>query len=293
MHRSCRAIPAILCLALSAAPLQISAKAPRPAPAAKRREAREPAPAPDIDPLAAALAEREALQARVAELEAIQGAVVSARWLSGQAWDTQDPWIHLMAAETWLKVQDPSVSLDRAELHASEAIALADAPPVRRIAAVEVAPVHEEAEAVLATASARRSAIRRARAERRVADRQIRRGRGELFAGGAMMVVATLGGGLALIGHTYRHRYADTVAPALAAELPIDLSPLRPLDVQGRRLVAAGAALAAIGAVAGVSLLVLGGRDVRRGRRQRERALTLQVQPGLGSARLVGRFGRR
>src|SRR5690606_28429707 len=109
-----------------------------------------------------------------------------------------------------------------------------------------------EAESVAATVDERRAQIRRARADRRAGDRQLRRGRQELIAGGAMMVLATLGGGIALTGHMYRRRYADTVAPALAAELPIDLSPLRPLDVRGRQMVAVGAALAVIGAAAGV-----------------------------------------
>lgn len=293
MHFARRRVPAILCLALCVGPLQTSARAPRPPAAAKPGKVRHEPAAKPVDRLAVAAAEREALAARIAELEAIQSVEASARWLSGQAWDSEDPWIHLMAAKTWLKVQDLRASLDRADFHASEAIALADAPPVPRIAAEEVGQVHEEAESVQATVAERRAEIRRAGAERRAGERQIRRGRGELIAGGAMMIVGLIGGGVALTGQAYRRRFAETVAPALAAELPIDLSPLRPLDVQGRQMVAAGAVLAVIGVVAGVPLLVLGGRDVRLGKQQRERALTLQVLPGPGSVSLVGRFGRR
>ena len=55
------------------------------------------------------------------------------------------------------------------------------------------------------------------------------------------------------------------------------------------RATAAGAVLAAVGVVAGVPLLILGARDVRLGQRQRGRA-SLQLQPGLGGVRVVGRF---
>src|SRR5690606_25420985 len=50
--------------------------------------AREAEPAPP-DEAAAAAAAREQVAARVAELESVQSIEASARWLSGQAWDSQ------------------------------------------------------------------------------------------------------------------------------------------------------------------------------------------------------------
>jgi len=284
-HR--RHVCMLVCAALSLGPLQASA-----GPKAPRRGQGQAKATPEVDPRVRAAAEREALAARAAELDAIQSAESSARWLSGQAWDTQDPWIHIMAARTWLKVQTTSASLDRVEFHAREAVALADAPPVPRIAASDVALVHADAESLQQSVAERRAEIRRARADRRAADRQIRRGRRELIAGGAMMVVAALGGGLALGGATYKRSFDRTIAPVLEAELPVDLAPLRALDVQGGRMLAVGAVLAAVGLAAGVPLLVLGARDLKLGRRQRG-GLSLQLQPGLASFGVVGRFGRR
>ncbi|WP_143140855.1 hypothetical protein [Nannocystis exedens] len=275
---------AFVCVASFLAPLPASAT-----PKAPRRV--QQASKPD-DPLIAAAAERDALVARIGELEAIQGVEHCARWLSGQAWDTQDPWIHIMAARTWLKVQTSTATLDRAAFHAREAVALADMPPAPRIGAGEVARVHAEAESLQLSVAERRAEIRRVRADRRAADRQIRRGRRELIAGGAMMVVAALGGGLALGGATYKRRFDETIAPVLEAELPVDLSPLRALDVQGSQMLAAGAVLAAVGVAAGAPLLALGARDLRLGR-QRRGQLSLQVQPGPGGLSLVGRFGAR
>jgi hypothetical protein len=281
-----RPVLAFVCAASCLGPLPASAtpKAPRRPAAAEARAT--------IDPLVAAAAERDALIGRVGELEAIQGVEHCARWLSGQAWDTQDPWIHIMSGRTWLKVQTSTATLDRAAFHAREAVALADAPPVPRIAAGEIAQIHAEADSLLRSVAARRAEIRRARADRRAAERQIRRGRRELIAGGAMMVVAALGGGLALGGATYKRRFDETIAPVLEAELPVDLAPLRALEVTGDQMLAAGAVLAAVGVAAGVPLLALGGRDLRLGRQQRGR-LSLQLQPGLGSLSLVGRFGPR
>lgn len=285
-------LPALLCLAVCVGSTQATA-APGPsrpaAAAAKPSRAAGPAPsAPDL--MAAAAAERDQVEARAAALDSVQTVEASARWLSGQAWDSQDPWIHLMAAKTWLKVQTSDATLDRAAFHAQEAVALADAPPVLRIAAEDVARVHEDAEVVQAIVAGRRAEIRRARAERRAAERRIRRGRHELIAGGAMMLVGALGGGVALAGSSYRRRFDETVAPILEAELPIDLAPLRRLDAQGSRMVAAGIAIATIGAAAGVPLLVLGGRDLRLGRRQRERAMSLRLAPGPLGVGLAGRF---
>lgn len=286
-HR--RPVCTLVCAALSLAPLQASATPKSRRAAEARNQARA---APEVDPLAQAAAEREALASRAAEVEAIQGVETCARWLSGQAWDTQDPRIHIMAARTWLKVQTSRASLDRVEFHAREAVALADVPPVPRIGAGEVALVHADAEGLQQSVAERRAEIRRARADRRAADRQIRRGRRELIAGGAMMVVGALGAGLALGGATYRRRFDETIAPVLAADLPVDLSPLRALDVEGSRMLAVGAVLAAVGVAAGVPLLVLGARDLRLGK-QRRGSLSLQLQPGLGSLGVVGRFGRR
>lgn len=281
-----KTMSALVCLALSAGsmPASAAAKGSR-RPVVARAKVRQ-APA-EVDPVIAAAAERETLAAKAAELEAIQSAEATARWLSGQAWDSEDPWIHLMAARTWLKVRHGRMGLDRAEFHAREAAALADAPTVPRIDAVDVPRVHAEAETVQKVVAERRAEIRRVRSERRLAERQIRRGRRELIAGGAMMVVATLGAGLALGGADYRRRYDESVAPLLTTELPLDLAPLRGLDTQGRQMIAAGAALAAIGVVAGVPLLILGARDVRRGQRQRA---SLQLQPGLGGVSVSGRF---
>ncbi|WAS96931.1 hypothetical protein [Nannocystis punicea] len=277
---------AFVCAASCLGPLPASAAFKTP-----RRPAAAEAAKP-VDPLVAAAAERDALIGRVGELEAIQGVEHCARWLSGQAWDTQDPWIHIMSSRTWLKVQTSTATLDRAAFHAHEAVALADAPPVPRIAAGEVAQIHAEADSLLRSVAERRAEIRRVRADRRAAERQIRRGRRELIAGGAMMVVAALGGGLALGGATYKRRFDETIAPVLEAELPVDLAPLRALDIQGDQMLAAGAVLAAVGVAAGVPLLALGGRDVRLGRQQRGRLL-LQLQPGLGTLSLIGRFGPR
>ncbi|MDC0716108.1 hypothetical protein [Nannocystis bainbridge] len=278
-----RSVIALVCAASCLVPLPAAA-----APKQPRRPA--VARAEPIDPVAVAAGERDALIARIGELEAIQGVEHCARWLSGQAWDTQDPWIHLMAARTWLKVQTSTASLDRAAFHAREAVALADASPVPRIAAADVARVHAESASLQRSVTQRRAEIRRARADRRAGDRQIRRGRRELVAGGAMMVVAALGGGLALGGASSKRRFDEAIAPVLAAGLPVDLAPLRALDVEGDRMLIAGAVLAAIGVAAGVPLLVLGGRDVRLGRRLRG---GLSLQPGLGSLSLVGRFGAR
>ena len=281
-----RFVVASVCVASCLGPLSASAT-PK-----ARRAAVQQQPAKADDPLQAAAAERDALVARIGELEAIQGVEHCARWLSGQAWDTQDPWIHIMAARTWLKVQTSAATLDRAAFHAREAVALADAPPVPRIDADEVARVHAESESLQRSVAERRAEIRRVRADLRAADRQIRRGRRELLAGGAMMAVAALGGGLALGGSAYKRRFDETIAPVLEAELPVDLTPLRALDVQGSQMLVAGAVLAAVGVVAGVPLLALGGRDLRLGRQQRGR-LSLGVQPGPGGLSLVGRFGAR
>ncbi|MFY0540923.1 hypothetical protein [Nannocystis pusilla] len=184
-----RSVVAFVCVASCLGPLPASAT-PK-----ARRAAVPQQPVKADDPLRAAAAERDALVGRIGELEAIQGVEHCARWLSGQAWDTQDPWIHIMASRTWLKVQTSAATLDRAAFHAREAVALADAPPVPRIDADEVARVHAESESLQLSVAERRAEIRRVRADLRAADRQIRRGRRELIAGGAMMVVAALGGG--------------------------------------------------------------------------------------------------
>lgn len=279
-----RVMSVLVCLALSTSASSASA-----ARGGGRRPGSAKVAAHEADPLTVAAAEREALAAKAAELDAIQSVEATARWLSGEAWSSQDPWVHLMAARTWLKVQRGRTGLDRAEFHAREAIALAEAPPVPRISAADVARVQADAAAVQAVVAERRAELRHARAERRAAERWLRRGRGELIAGGAMMAVATLGAGLALGGADYRRRFHDSVAPVLGSELPLELAPLRGLETQGRQMIAAGAVLTAVGVAAGVPLLILGARDVRAGQRQRGRA-SLQLQPGLGELRLVGRL---
>lgn len=278
---------ALVCLALCSG-WSPARSAPTRRPAVKAARRAEVAPAPD--PVASARAEREQLAARLAEVEGLQPAEATARWLSGQAWESQDPWIHIMAARTWLKLPPCAMSLDRAEFHAQEAITLADTPAVLRIAPADVARVHEDAAAVRSTVAWRRAELRRVQAERRAGERRIRRGRQEVIAGGALMLVSALGGGVALAGSSYRRRFGDIEASLRAEGLPTDLAALHRLDVQGGRMLAAGVTLAMIGASAGVPLLILGTRDLRLGRRQRERTASLRVQPAIGGLALVGRF---
>src|SRR5688500_9697153 len=92
-----RPVFALVCLALCVAPLPASATAAARRAAPTRVHKPPPVPVPEVDPLVAAAAERDALAARASELDAIQSVEASARWLSGQAWDSQDPWVHLMA----------------------------------------------------------------------------------------------------------------------------------------------------------------------------------------------------
>ena len=255
IHR--RRVVGILCAALAGGPAQASAAPAEAAAKSARKARRAPVSAPAVDPLALAAAEREQLADRVAAMDSLQTVEASARWLSGQAWDTQDPWIHTMAARTWLKVQD-----------------LEQGPRSGRCSTPRRRSRWPTRRRCRDRGGRGRAGPRRfgggagdgggaaggdpaghgGAAGRRFADRsrpaRAVRGRGDDARGRDRRRTHAR-------GSSYRRRYDETV-DLIAGRAAVDLTSIHWLDIGAGGSITAGAVLASIGVAAGVPLLVLG-----------------------------------
>jgi len=115
-----------------------------------------------------------------------------------------------------------------------------------------------------------------------------RRGRQEIGAGASLLVIGVGGGVILANGLVYRAAGRRELADIKGHEAEYDLSAL---DAQGRRaegMIGAGAAVGVIGLALGVSLMVLGARDLR-GERRPEMA-SLRIAPSFNGMAISGRF---
>lgn len=230
-------------------------------------------------------------------IDETSGTAASALWLAQRAAELADVDIHLEAARTDLRLPPADATLASAAAHVDQAMQLATGD--QRAAWLDVnelSRVRAECDAVSEAIEERRSTLTRERERRgqiaqqtHAAQARANRGRQELIAGGSMLMVAAIGGGLAIAGSAYQRRSEDALGTIEALQQPFDTQPILQLQQRGQNLVAAGAVAAAIGVAIGVPLVAIGARDLRLGRRS-EQALTLSVLPGAGSLHFHLRF---
>ncbi|WAS95549.1 hypothetical protein [Nannocystis punicea] len=260
----------------------------KPSKAKKQHQDRKPPPKleqQEAAALAEAARERVDITARAAEIAGKHGLQASARWLTVQAQATRDPMVYMMAAETSLEAAASDEQLAGVLELIEDAMLLAEAPPVVRIAAGQVSQVRSECEAIRTAVAERRADRARREAQRK----RTRRGTQRMFVGGAMLSLGVAGLGLIAGGATQLGRYHETLGAIEGMEHLYDTSAWDSYYDQGSRMILAGTLLTVVSLAAGVPLLVFGARDRREGRRTGER-MTFTVRPGLGSLGFVARF---
>ena len=256
---------------------------PAPRPAARKKRCADGKHcrkrAPKLDPRLAEAASYRARMLQIAEPMVADGRLAeAARVLGGAAESRADPVLYLAAAEA--ELADPRADagrLARARALTETAQRLVLHPVELRISPADGARLVEDAQA-LARFAGQREARRK----------QARRGKAEvatgavflaLGAGGLGMLAA--GAGLAARVEAARDEYSGQDAPYLAA--------LDTTDNRADTLLAAGLVTGLVGTAVGISLVVVGKRELRRAHGGGERP-SFRITPGLAAASLIGRF---
>ncbi|MDC0673448.1 hypothetical protein [Nannocystis radixulma] len=260
----------------SRAPTTVSAKR-----RCKGKKCRSGSRAPRVDPalLAAETARREALAEVEPLLDARRFAAVAAR-LSQTAALQRDPVLHLAAAEAHLA----AAPLEPAGLAGADA-------DVRRAEALradpERAPIHARTEPLVDRAAQELGTFVRAQRELLA---QRRRGRTQLITGGVFVLVAASGVGAAIGGAVTLRRLEDARSQYAGAEYDDYRASLAPLERRGETMLAAGVVTAVLGASVGVTLTVIGGRELRKARHGQPERPQFHFLPALSGFRVIGRF---
>lgn len=239
---------------------------------------------------------RDQYLADAENIRAADGPQAKSDWLHMLAGLHGDPELHLDAADAALDLTPSSASLDRGATHLEAAEALLDDTTragwlddsqIARLRGRDES-LRERLDSSQTALSASEANERASEARRAAASRRVRRGRQELITGGALMAASFVGFGLLFGGLGQERHFGDLAASPSLAEY--DTSPLQARQEDARTMAVVGAVSAGLFAAMGVPLLVLGAKDLKLGRKQREPRPTIAVQPGLGSFTLSLRF---
>ena len=195
-----------------------------------------------------------------------------------------DPVLHLIAAESTLKiaqtrgragVSDDDQAIEH--VHTAQGLLRTADPAAPRVDPEEHATLHAWGDDL-----ARQAARHKARMGVR------RNGHGQLIAGGVLATAGLAGLGV-MSGGLYLGSVSKRELAKGEGRPEEQLEPLRDQQKRGETMIAAGAVLGAVGLALGIALVSLGARDLKAARTETLQA-RVRVAPTFGGLVVVGRF---